>query len=166
MPDQLTYSTKIIDFIKEFEGLYLYAYLDSVNVPTIGYGTTMYPDGSKVHIGDSCTEKVAVEWLMWEVDMKSKSVRHLIGAYPINQNQFDAFVSFTYNLGVGSLAESTLLKKFKIDPFDETIYKYKIDENHNPIADTCEFVRWCRAGKEIIRGLLRRRAAEADLYAA
>ncbi len=157
-------SNNLIDFIKNWEGLYLYAYDDSLGIWTIGYGTIKYPNGVRVKKGDVCTIDDAIEWLKYEVQEKAKAVNDLIEGAVINQSQFDALVSFAYNLGIGGLKMSTLLKKLKIYQYDKTIYKYKIDEHNNPIADSCEFCKWCRGGGEIMNGLLKRRAAEADMY--
>lgn len=157
-------SQNCIEFIKSFEGLFLEAYLDSVNIPTIGWGTIKYPDGTKVKMGEICTEYQAQEYLEFEVNEKSNGVNAAIKEIPLNQGQYDALVSFSYNLGIGALQTSTLLKKLLKNPHDSTIYAYQT-ENNKPIPDTCEFVKWCRANGQILKGLLRRRAAEADMYA-
>jgi len=68
----------------------------------------------------------------------------------INQNQFDALVSFAYNLGPANLKSSTLLKKVNANPEDETI--------------RAEFMKWVKAGGKTLQGLVKRRTAEADLY--
>jgi lysozyme len=68
----------------------------------------------------------------------------------INQNQFDALVSFAYNLGVGNLKSSTLLKKVNANPSDPTIRD--------------EFMKWVNGGGKKLPGLVKRRQAEADLY--
>jgi lysozyme len=68
----------------------------------------------------------------------------------INQNQFDALVSFAYNLGPGNLKSSTLLKKVNANPEDESI--------------RLEFMKWVKAGGKTLKGLVRRREAEANLY--
>jgi lysozyme len=68
----------------------------------------------------------------------------------INQNQFDSLVSFCYNLGSNSLRSSTLLKKLNINPADKTI--------------KAEFQKWVHAGGKVLKGLEKRRAAEAGLY--
>lgn len=158
-------STKCYEFIKSFEGLELNAYADPIGIFTIGYGTIKYPDGTSVKKGDTCTEQEAEQYLEHEVNLKADGVNKSIKETPINQNQFDALVSFAYNLGNGALQTSTLLKKLLKDPHDSTIYQYTTDANGKPIADSCEFTKWCRAGGKILSGLLRRRAAEADIYA-
>lgn len=155
-------SQKCYDLIKHFEGFYPDAYKDPVGIWTIGYGTIKYISGEPVKEGDTITEPQALEELEFEVTQKATSVNLL--APNVTQSQFDAFVSFAYNLGVRALRDSTLLKKFKVNPADTTIYRYTMHEDI-PVADSCEFLRWCRAGGHILKGLLLRRAAEADLYA-
>lgn len=138
-------SKNAIDLIKSFEGLKLKAYQDPIGIWTIGYGTIQYPNGRKVRQGDIITEDHATEYLMHEVNLKSKGITAIV-----NQNQFDALVSFAYNLGTGALNRSTLLKKVKADPCDPTIRN--------------EFMKWVNAGGRQLAGLVRRRKAEADLY--
>lgn len=143
-------SQKCIDLVKAFEGLHLKAYPDPVGIWTIGYGTIMYPSGKRVKKGDRCTILEAEEYLQYELTTKALAIQHHFFKVPINQNQFDAIVSFTYNLGVGALNKSTLLKKVKLNPSDQTIRN--------------EFMRWVNAGGKKLNGLVRRRKAEADLY--
>lgn len=142
----MTVSQKGLDLIKSFEGLRLNAYLDSVNVPTIGYGTTVYPNGKKVKIGDSCTSDQAEEYLQTDINRRAAAV----GEIGVNQNQFDAILSFCYNLGLGAWNKSTLRKKIIVNSNDPTIRD--------------EFMRWNRAGGKVLEGLTKRRKAEADLY--
>lgn len=139
-------SQKGVDLIKSFEGLRLTSYLDSVQVWTIGYGSTMYENGSKIKIGDIINQAAAERLLMWEVNNKSVPIENLI----VNQNQFDALVCFAYNLGVGALLKSTLLKKVKANPNDVTIRD--------------EFMKWVNAGGKPLAGLVKRRKKEAELY--
>lgn len=157
-------SNSCYEFIKSFEGLFLEAYQDSVGIWTIGWGTIKYPNGTKVKEGDICTEEQAQEYLEFEVNEKSHGVNAAIKEIPLNQGQYDALVSFCYNLGSAALQTSTLLKKLLKNPHDSTIYEYSKDENGKPIADSCEFCKWCRANGRILWGLLRRRAAEANMY--
>ena len=161
----MTPSQKCYEFIQEFEGYSEDAYLDSVNIPTIGWGTIRYPNGIKVKMGDKCTEQEAQQYLEHEVNIKSKGVEVAVKEIPLNQGQYDALVSFSYNVGIGGFQTSTLLKKLLKNPHDKTIYEYTRDDNGNPIVDSCEFVKWCRGKGKVLSGLLRRRAAEADMYA-
>lgn len=146
----MTTGQKGIDLIKSFESWFAKPYLDPVGVPTIGWGTIMYPSGKRVTMKDpAITREQGEEYFRWEVKQKETAVSSLVKSR-INQNQFDALVSFTYNLGVGNLAKSTLLKKVNRDPKDETI--------------RAEFAKWKNADGKPLKGLIRRRAAEADLY--
>ena len=136
-------SDKGIDLIKKFEGVRLNAYLDAAGVWTIGYGHTL-----NVKSTDVITLDEAEHFLRQDIEFAEKEVnKHNLN---INQNQFDALVSFVFNLGVGNFARSTLLRKIKSNPNDLTIRK--------------EFERWIYAGGKILNGLVRRRKEEADLY--
>jgi lysozyme len=141
---------KGLDLIKSFEGLYLKPYLCPANVPTIGYGNTFYENGNKVTLKDPIiTEARAIELLMSELGMYEQKVdSYCIDT--INQNQFDALVSFCYNVGPGNLKSSTLLKKVNANPNDPTI--------------RTEFLKWNKGGGKVLAGLTRRRTAEANLY--
>ncbi len=159
-PSQNCYS-----LIKQFEGLYLEAYDDTLGVITIGYGTIKYPNGEKIKLGDTCTETEAEQWLELEVNEKATGVDKAIKEVPINQGQYDSLVSFAYNLGIGALQGSTLLKKLLKNPHDVTIYQYQLDAENKPVVDSCEFLKWVRGNGKVMNGLVRRRAAEADMYA-
>lgn len=144
-------SQKTIDLIKSFEGLKLEAYLDSVKVPTIGYGTTKYPTGQNVKIGDKITKEQAEEYIKHDIEYFAKGVKSAIDEnIHLNDNQFGALVSFSYNLGLGNLKTSSLLKRVNMNPNDPAI--------------RTEFMKWINAGGKPLEGLKRRRAAEADLY--
>lgn len=138
-----------LNLIKEFEGLRLQPYRDAVGVPTIGYGNTFYADGRKVTMQDpTITEEVATQLLRLVVVQFERGVSKLV-TVDINQNQFDALVSFAYNLGLGNLGKSTLLKRLN-------------QGNFQAAAD--EMLRWNRAGGRVLRGLVRRREAERALF--
>lgn len=138
-----------IDLIKSFEGLELDAYADPIGIPTIGYGTIKYPDGSKVELGDSCTEDEAVEYLTHDLVTFENAVNKLVKV-DINQKIFDALVCFTYNLGETNLKSSTLLKLLNAKKYSEVVP---------------QFLRWNKAGGKVLKGLTRRRQAESDLFA-
>jgi len=149
---------KCYNLIKEFEGLELNAYPDPAtkNDPikkgepwTIGYGTTIYPNGLKVKKGDVITAAKATEFLISDVTKFSQRVLSLVKK-PLTDNQFGAIVSFAYNLGVGNLSSSTLLKKLNINPDDSSI--------------TSEFLKWNKANGRVLNGLTKRRTQEAQLY--
>jgi lysozyme len=156
-------SDNCISLVKQFEGLYLSAYFDPINVLTIGFGTIQYPDGSKVKIGDTCTVAEANRYLQFEVEEKAKAVADMLKYTIVTQHQFDALVSFAYNLGVHALQVSTLLKKVLHNPNDISIAHYKTLAG-KPIINSCEFLRWVYADGKVLNGLVRRRATEANMY--
>lgn len=147
-------SKNAVELIKEFEGFRDKAYQDSAGIWTIGYGTIKYPNGNSVKKGDVITKGDAFECLQHEVEQKSKAVSTLTSGVLLSQNQYDALVSFTYNIGVGGFKGSTLLKKLKVNPYDPSI------EN--------EFLKWNKVRKngELIPldGLTNRRRREAEHY--
>lgn len=143
-------SPKGLELIKSFEGLSLHAYLCSANVPTIGYGSTYYANDQKVKMGDKITKEQAEILLRKTVRDFEQNVNALLNGTPVNQNQFDALVSFAFNLGTGALAKSTLLKLVKANP--------------NDVAISREFDKWVNAGGKKVKGLVLRRKKEAELY--
>lgn len=146
-------SLNALALIKEFEGLRLKAYIDPVGIPTIGYGTIRYPDGNPVEMGDSISEAEAEAYLKFECDRLAEKVAAALGGPSANQNQFDALVSFTYNVGIGAFLGSTLLAKLKRGDVDGA-------------AD--EFPRWNKGTVDGIRtelpGLTARRRKERALF--
>lgn len=142
------------DFIKVREGLKIKAYKDSAGIWTIGYGTIHYEDGTPVKRGDVITEARAYKLLEGQILLKSYKVNAAIKNTKLTQNQFNALVSFAYNVGTGALTSSTLLKKVLANKNDTTI--------------RASFLVWNKAhvdGKLVaIAGLTNRRKAEADLY--
>lgn len=103
------------------EGLELNAYKDSVGIPTIGIGTIKYPNGTKVKMGDKCTEAQAYEYLNDYVKTMVIAINKLIKGLDINQNQFDAICSLVYNIGTTGFTNSTVLKLMKKNPKDPLI---------------------------------------------
>lgn len=146
----MTTSHKGIDLIKEFEGFRADAYLDQGGVPTIGYGSTMYANGQRIKLGDSITESDATSLLMWNVGLKTAAINGLTYNVKLNQDQFDALSSFTYNVGVGAFTNSTLLKVLKQNPSDPEIRN--------------QFLRWNKVNGQPNEGLTNRRTKEADTY--
>lgn len=141
---------KGVNLIKEFEGFRSSPYRCSANVPTIGYGNTFYPDGRKVTMTDApITESEAVTLLQTLLKTFEQHVDSFCRD-DINQNQFDALVSFCYNVGPTNLRNSTLLRKVNANPNDPTI--------------RAEFLKWNKAAGRVLAGLTRRREAEANLY--
>ena len=139
-----------LEVIKKHEGFRSKPYLCPAKIPTIGYGNTFYPDGTKVTMQDKPLSKDMADLLLALV---VKDFEHCVNksvTSNINQNQFDALVSFAYNLGCGSLKKSTLLKKVNADPCDPSILS--------------EFMKWNKAGGKVLNGLTKRRHDEASLY--
>lgn len=137
-----------INLIKGFEGKRLVAYDDGVGVWTIGYGTIKYPNGVRVKKGDTCTDAQAESYLKNDLVKFESAINRLVKV-PLNQNQFDALASFTYNLGETNLSKSTLLKKLNA-------------KDYKGAAD--QFLVWNKAGGRVLTGLVRRREAERNLF--
>jgi lysozyme len=136
--------------ITNHEGLKLKPYLCSAKIPTIGYGNTYYPDGKRVTLLDKdITKQQAFDMFKEVANRFAKRVDTLVTSN-LNQNQFNALVSFAYNVGTGNFSSSTLLKKVNRNPDDLTIKD--------------EFLRWNKAGGKVLNGLTNRRNEEAILY--
>ena len=136
-------SQECIDLVKFFEGFEPKAYLCPANVWTIGYGRT-----KNVREGDVINEKQAERDLFEELDEFAEQVLNTVKV-DLEQNELDALTSWTYNLGVGNLQSSTLLKKLNSG-----------DKNSVP----SEMIRWNKAAGKVLAGLTRRREAEAKLW--
>lgn len=136
-------SDKGIGLIKKYEGLRLKAYLCPAKVWTIGYGHT-----GGVKSGDVVSEAQAEALLRTDL-VKFEKVVSSSGLL-LNQNQFDALVSFTYNVGAGNFANSTLFRTIKQNPSDKKIRE--------------EFLRWVYAAGKMLPGLKSRRIDESNLY--
>lgn len=139
-------SEKGIALIKRFEGLKLNAYLCSAGVPTIGYGNTYYPNGIKVKLGDTITQEKADE-LLKDILKKFEGIVNRKLKVKVNQNQFDALVSHTYNTG----GSNTLFRLINTGSDKQTI------------KDWIE-TRYITANGVKLNGLVRRRKAESDLF--
>ena len=139
-------STNGINFIKQFEGLRLSAYLCSANVPTIGYGNTYYPNETKVKLGDKITQTQADELLI-DILKKFEAIVNRKLKVKVNQNQFDALVSHTYNTG-GS----------------DTLFRLINNGANDTEVRTWFESRYITANGVKLKGLIRRRKAEANLY--
>lgn len=137
-------SQRGIDLIKQAEGLRLEAYQDSVRVWTIGYGHTR-----EVRVGQVITEKEAEGLLREDLDEFERGVLYATSPVKLTQGQFDALVSFSFNLGLGSLNSSTLLKKLKAGDASGASF---------------EFQRWVYADAKKLPGLVKRREAERQLF--
>lgn len=133
----------LIHKLMEMEGLRLDAYVDAAGVWTIGYGHT-----KNVRQGDKISEYWAKELLMQDVAEVEKQVKALGVAK--TQGQFDALVSFAFNLGIGNLKRSTLLKCIR--------------EGRSMREIKRQFMRWVVAGGKRLKGLERRRAWEVQRF--
>ena len=133
--------TKGLDLIRFFEGLELNAYQCAAGVWTIGYGHT-----KDVQQGMTISEARANEMLAEELNEYESYINGLV-TVELNQDQFDAMVSWVYNLGVGNLKASTLLKVLNAGDYDGV---------------PAQMMRWNKAGGKVLEGLTKRRQAEAD----
>ena len=141
-------SDKGIALIKQFEGCKLTAYQDSVGVWTIGYGWTHPVDGKPIRAGMTIKQETAERLLKTGLVSYESDVSRLVKV-GLTQGQFDALVSFTYNLGARSLSTSTLLRKLNAGDY---------------AGAAEEFLRWNKAGGKVLNGLTRRREAERALF--
>lgn len=149
LPDQGKATSRVgINLITSFEDLRLNAYDDGVGVWTIGIGTTIYPNGTKVKKGDTCTLDQAKSYFAHDLKRFEASVNNLVKV-PLSQNQFDALVSLVYNIGQTAFSKSTLLKKLNAKDY---------------VGAADEFPKWNRGGGKVMKGLVRRREAERALF--
>lgn len=132
-----------IDLIKKFEGCSLRAYKCPAGVWTIGYGHT-----NKVFADDVITQEEAETLLRQDLIIHCNNVSKLVKV-PLTQNQFDALVSFEYNVGYGAFQASTLLRLLNQGKYKEA---------------AGQFDRWIYAGKKVLPGLVNRRKAEKGLF--
>lgn len=137
-------SQKGIDLIKNFEGCRLTAYRCPANILTIGYGHT----GSDVSAGQKITQEQAEKLLKSDLLVHCNNVSRLVKV-PLTQNQFDALVSFEFNVGYGNFASSTMLKLLNQKKYREA---------------AAQFDRWVYANRKVLAGLVKRRAAEKTLF--
>ncbi|MBE7381978.1 MAG: lysozyme [Leptolyngbya sp. SIO1E4] len=134
--------------IKGFEGLELRAYQDSVGVWTIGYGHTAAAGPPDVYAGQTITNAEAETILKRDLGVFERGVRDRVKV-PINSDQFSALVSFSFNVGLGALSNSTMLRKLNAGDYQ---------------GAANEFPRWVKAGGRTLQGLVRRRNAEQALF--
>lgn len=145
-------SESALKLIRKYEGLKLKAYLCPSGIPTIGYGTTMYPDGQKVGLGQTCTVGQAEAWLVHAVERCASSISAMVHVN-LTQGQMDAMVSFTYNVGINSLRNSTLLRLLNAADYD---------------GAAAQFDRWVygtQHGQKVkLPGLITRRHEERAMF--
>lgn len=132
-----------LDLIKKSEGFRAQAYLDTGNVPTIGYGTT-----KGVKMGQVITEGQASIYLARDVASAEATVTKMVKV-PLTQNQFDALVCFVYNVGSGNFSSSTLLRQLNLGMYDTV---------------PTQLLRWNKDNGRVINGLTTRRENEGKLF--
>lgn len=139
--------------IKQFEGFRAAPYLDSAGIATIGYGTILYPDGSKVTMSDpAITDQEATSYLSYQMSLKSAQIAPLL-LKPASLHQAAAMLSLTYNIGSAAFQSSTVLRKF----------------NAGDIAGAADaFLMWDKATVDgklvVVQGLLNRREQERTIF--
>jgi len=136
-----------IESLKDLEGLRLNAYLDSAGIATIGYGTIKI-DGKPVEMGMTCTEQEATVYLQADLAWAQTAVNQLVRV-SLTQPEFDALVSFVYNVGQGAFAKSTMLRKLNAGDYE---------------GAAKEFPRWNIAGGKVVKGLVARRRIEQAMF--
>ena len=142
-------SSRGLELIKDFEGFSSTSYLDVVNIPTIGWGSTFYENGTKVKLGDQISKTDALKLLEVVANRDFADKIFPFIKVKVSQSQFDAMVSLAYNIGAGAFLKSTLLKKVNAGDF---------------AGAGEEFLRWNKAnGKEVL-GLTKRREREKQLF--
>ena len=138
------------EVIKDFEGYSSEPYLCPANIPTIGYGNTMYANGERVTMDDSkIDKKEADKMLLDTVKSVEKQVKNVVEV-KLPAHKLAALISFTYNVGIGNLSNSTLLAWVNSNP----------DYSQIP----SQFRRWNRGGGKVLKGLIRRRESEIELW--
>lgn len=153
MNDDLHLGKKGTKLVHEFEGCHkkvtggFRAYKDPIGVLTIGWGHTNH-HGRQFGPGDVWTQKECDAEFASDMRQFESDVKKLVKV-PLNQNQFDALVSFAYNCGSGNLKKSTLLKKVNAEDFEGAAQEFK---------------KWNKAGGKVLNGLTRRREAESKLF--
>ena len=148
--EQRPAGAEAIRLICRWEGFRPEPYLCAAQVPTIGYGTTVYPDGSKVSMQDpEITEAQAKQFLKAHIAKNIEPTLTREVGDIVNQNQYDALVSFIYNVGMANFRKSTLLTHLKARDFRRAAE---------------EFPRWTKAGGKVLAGLIARRKDERELF--
>lgn len=136
-----------LSLIKRFEGFSPTIYPDAAGLPTIGYGHLLRP-GEAEMFRRGISHEAAIALLIKDVEAAERSVLRLT-TVPLTNGQFDALVSFTFNLGGGALQRSTLRRKVN-------------REEHYDVP--AELMKWVWAGGKKLKGLVKRRKSEGILY--
>lgn len=135
--------------IRPWETFSSYPYLCPAKVPTIGFGSTFYRDGTKVKLSDKPISLEVAESLMDYVATEMGNQIYELVEVILTQNQFDALVSFVYNVGIDAFSNSRLLKKINAGLMDEA---------------ALEFPKWNKSKGKVLGGLIKRRAQEMNLF--
>ena len=144
-------NNKGLELIKRWEGFEMHAYLCPAGVPTIGYGATYYPNNrNAVKLTDRPISESYASLLLEDMAVHYERGVSRYVSVELTSNQFSALVSFAYNVGLGALKSSTLLKRVNANPNDEDIKR--------------QFMRWNKGGGRVLKGLTKRRQSERDLY--
>jgi lysozyme len=139
-----------LPFIKKFERFRANAYRDSVNIATVGYGSTFLATGVPVKMTDTIMEPDALKLLFKSVEILSNRIeKHSVAFASLNNHQKAACLSLAYNVGVTAFLQSTLLKK--------------IESGDLPGA-SLQFGRWNKAGGKVLVGLVSRREEERKMF--
>lgn len=143
-------SEKGILLIKRWEGFSADPYLCPAGVVTIGYGSTYYENGVKIKMSDPPVSEKRADAMLRNIVRHYELGVDSMTRDDITQNQFDALVSFAYNVGLEAMRKSTLLKKVNANPDDRLISN--------------QFLRWNRSSGKVLQGLTKRRIEEARIY--
>lgn len=135
----MNFSSNCVEMVKRFEGLSLHAVRCPAGVPTIGYGHT-----KGVKMGDNCTEEAAGLMLLCDLDEAQKEVLKYQKKYNFNQNEYDALVSFAFNIG--------------------SIHQLTANGTRSKEVISDKMLLYCKSAGKVLRGLQRRREAERNLY--
>jgi lysozyme len=139
----MKYSKDGLALTEQFEGFRDTAYQDVAGIWTIGYGHTL-----GAHPGQTCTQDQATQWLLGDIAEAENAV-NLMVKIGLTQEEFDALVDFTFNVGIGAFQHSTMLRMLNSNDIEGAIG---------------EFDKWDEAGGKVVAGLLRRRDAERALF--
>jgi lysozyme len=151
-------STHGLELLEKWEGFKANVYKDSAGLPTIGVGHLLTKSelssgkitisGLPVQYSNGLTDQQVLDLLSQDVKPAEQAVTNNVKV-PLNQNQFDALVSFTFNVGVGAFTSSTLLKVLNQQQYTEV---------------PTQLLRWTRAGGQVVQGLVNRRQNEINLW--
>jgi lysozyme len=145
----MKFSEEGFKILEEEEGWRENPYLCPAGVPTIGYGSTVYEDGTPVKLSDPAITEERGKELVNAHFKKSVYPAISLVKVPLSQNQFDALCDIVYNIGIGNFSKSTLLKKVNAADWE---------------GAAAEFKKWNMGGGKVLPGLVRRREKEAKLF--